>query len=225
MRESTKRCRVHRAVLLLRSRSNRRSSTDNCVDDEVFSGESFQEEHTRSRGNDAFVIVAERMQYYTKREIERATVAREHQTYRMCFPTSDQLKKILAAETNFPFTAPDVDAADFIFGKSNTAMQGRELHRKRLNGTPIEKPRAQQRDITIAMDIVKADGVSFLVGITPPMNHLMAVDNLSVNSNTNGIPLRPVWLLGLIFSCGGVSSCFPLLRLLRLDLDGIRWDS
>jgi hypothetical protein len=83
----------------------------------------------------------------------------------MCFPTDERMKRIITGGTDFPFTIADIDAATFIWGLSASAIRGKEVHRKKLVGGPVERPMAQRQNVGIEMDIMKVEDVSFLLGV------------------------------------------------------------
>jgi hypothetical protein len=112
----------------------------------------------------ALATVANRRGFFTKREVENAQIARDFQE-RMCFPTDERMKRIVTGGTDFPFTIADIDAATFIWGPSASAVRGKEVHRKKLVGGPVERPMAQRQNVSIEMDIMKVEDVSFLLGV------------------------------------------------------------
>jgi hypothetical protein len=96
----------------------------------------------------ALATVANRRGFFTKREIENAQLARDFQE-RMCFPTDERMKRIITGGTDFPFTIADIYAATFIWGQSASAIRGKEVHRKKLVGGPIERPMAQRQNVGV----------------------------------------------------------------------------
>lgn len=110
---------------------------------------------------------------FTKREIERARVARE-MLARMGFPTVEQAISIINSGSNFEITTRDFQIADAIWGKDIASLKGKTSKRATESADITVKSRVVQKDQVLAIDIMFIDKMALLVGIATPLGLTIA---------------------------------------------------
>eukprot|EP00934_Nitzschia_sp_Nitz4_P004202 Nitzschia sp. Nitz4//scaffold466_size5842//986//4399//NITZ4_009198-RA/size5842-processed-gene-0.7-mRNA-1//-1//CDS//3329552510//4192//frame0 len=116
--------------------------------------------------------VEENKRFYTERQVQRANKARELY-HALGTPSTSDFKAILRTNMikNNPVTLDDVNAAERIYGPDIGALKGKSV-RTRPNPVVadyIEVPKQlyeDQRDITLAIDTMKINGIPFLATIS-----------------------------------------------------------
>lgn len=129
----------------------------------------------RNMGVEAVMVttVKQNSMAFTKREIERARVARE-MLARMGFPTVEQAISIINSGSNFEITTRDFQIADAIWGKDIASLKGKTSKRATESADITVKSRVVQKDQVLAIDIMFIDKMALLVGIATPLGLTIA---------------------------------------------------
>ena len=112
---------------------------------------------------------------YSKREVGKAKAARSLQE-RMANPPDNKLAKAIAHGniTNSDISAADIARATTIYGHNPNALQGRTVTR---TAEPFPIPQVTLRNTApqeLYGDIFMANGLSFLLTVAKPLEHLLA---------------------------------------------------
>ena len=114
--------------------------------------------------------VEENTEMFTKKEIEKAQLARVVQR-RCAHPTDEHMKEIVSQRSlkNNPVSIPDIANAKSLHGPSVAGLKGRMTRKRVKGGFPVDRVSIPEefyrlnKLVTIAADVMFVSGVPFFV--------------------------------------------------------------